>query len=394
MKLPVYSLRIGILSYLTFLIVSAMLLISVVMLKFAERDLIEVKVRSGQLLIHALKLNLGHLIGLQKNELADLVSGSQYKKNITKLLDEGQFSGVVIVDHKGNPVLTAGTSIESKDPGASLARKAMETRMGSINYSGSTWGVIWLAHKEFRISEPLLSEGRSLGGITLSASLAPIYQALRRSEKLILLYIILDTILLTLVGIYLLSRIVVKPIHNLLNMTEEYKEGEIPLLFDETSRNEIAKLSRSLSNMLKRLDENKKELKDHISSLEGANRELQQAQNEILRSEKLADNPVDPCYFRLDSIQEILSFPLGYISFPEQVQITKDYSYRVPDFVGYTRCQTAHTASGVASANSAFTPSISLVPSKIASEKAMPRQTAKGWATSVMQTLNPLRCSL
>ena len=288
MKLPVYSLRIGILSYLTFLIVSAMLLINVVMLKFAERDLIEVKVRSGQLLVHALKLNLGHLIGLQKKELADLVSGSQYKKNITKLLDEGQYSGAVIVDHKGNPVFTAGTSIESKDLGPSLARKAMETRMGSINYSGSTWGVIWLAHKEFRISEPLLSEGRSLGGITLSASLAPIYQALRRSEKLILLYIILDTILLTLVGIYLLSRIVVKPIHNLLNMTEEYKEGEIPLLFDETSRNEIAKLSRSLSNMLKRLDENKKELKDHISSLEGANRELQQAQNEILRSEKLA----------------------------------------------------------------------------------------------------------
>ena len=86
-----------------------MLLINVVMLKFAERDLIEVKVRSGQLLVHALKLNLGHLIGLQKKELADLVSGSQYKKNITKLLDEGQYSGAVIVDHKGNPVFTAGT---------------------------------------------------------------------------------------------------------------------------------------------------------------------------------------------------------------------------------------------------------------------------------------------
>jgi two-component system NtrC family sensor kinase len=40
--------------------------------------------------------------------------------------------------------------------------------------------------------------------------------------------------------------------------------------------------------MLQRLDENKKELKRHISSLEKANLELKQAQNEIIRSEKLA----------------------------------------------------------------------------------------------------------
>jgi signal transduction histidine kinase len=40
--------------------------------------------------------------------------------------------------------------------------------------------------------------------------------------------------------------------------------------------------------MLRRLEENKRELQSHISSLEKANRELQQAQDEIIRSEKLA----------------------------------------------------------------------------------------------------------
>jgi two-component system NtrC family sensor kinase len=40
--------------------------------------------------------------------------------------------------------------------------------------------------------------------------------------------------------------------------------------------------------MLKRLDDNKRELKDHIASLEMANQELKQAQDEIIRSEKLA----------------------------------------------------------------------------------------------------------
>jgi signal transduction histidine kinase len=81
---------------------------------------------------------------------------------------------------------------------------------------------------------------------------------------------------------------VVNPIHKLLKMTEEYKEGEMVLSLGEASRNEIGELSRSLSFMLRRLDENKKELRAHISSLEKANKELQEAQEEIIRSEKLA----------------------------------------------------------------------------------------------------------
>ncbi len=273
---------------MTFLIASAMLLINVVMVEFAKKDLVQAKLHSAQLLIRALEQNLVQLSGFRQRDLADLVSDIQFEKSLTRLLDEGNFSGAVIVGSKGEPLVAAGSTTRANTPESSLAKKAMETRMGSINYSGSTWGVIWLSNKEFRISEPVLYEGRSLGGITITGSLTPIYQALRESEKVILFYIILDTIFIVLVGIYLLSRIVVKPIHNLLHMTDAYQGGEFALLFDETSKNEIARLSRSLGNMLKRLDENKKDMKTHIFSLEEANKELQQAQNELLRSEKLA----------------------------------------------------------------------------------------------------------
>lgn len=288
MKLPIYSLRTGILSHLIFLIVSAMLLINVIMVKFAERDLIRARISSGRLLIRALEQNLGQLINHKKTELAKIRLDPLIRGGITGLLTEGDFAGATIVDRKGNLFFTEGTLAEAGDHYTSITRDAMETGIGTVNFSGSTWGVIWLGQEEVRISEPLLFQGRTIGGVTLSASLAPVYQTVRKSEKVILLYIILDTIILALVGIYLLSRIVVKPIHNILNMAEGYQEGELLPLADETSRNEIAKLSRSLSNMLKRLDENKRELKDHISSLEKANKELQQAQNEIIRSEKLA----------------------------------------------------------------------------------------------------------
>lgn len=275
-------------SNLIFLIVAAMLLINVVMVKFSERDLIQERLRSGRLLIRALEQNVGYLLTRKKMKLKLLGSDPQFQRSMAKLLAEGEFSGAMILNQTGDPVFTAGALVGARERGSSLARQAMETGIGGVEFTGSTWGVIWLAHSEVRISEPLRFEGRSIGGVALSAPLMPIYQAIRKSERVILLYIVLDSIILALVGIYLLSRIVVKPIHNLLEMTEEYEGGGIIPLFDESSSNEIAKLSRSLSTMLKRLDENKKELKSHISSLEGANKELQQAQNEIVRSEKLA----------------------------------------------------------------------------------------------------------
>jgi signal transduction histidine kinase len=104
----------------------------------------------------------------------------------------------------------------------------------------------------------------------------------------ILFYILMDTVVLVLVGYVLLSRIVVKPIDKLLGMTGTYKDGFRVPSMPESSRNEIGDLTRSLSHMLKRLDENKRELQSHISSLEKANRDLRQAQDEIIRSEKLA----------------------------------------------------------------------------------------------------------
>jgi len=59
LKFPVYSLRTGILAQLTFLIIAAMLLINVVMVKFAERDLTQEKLHTGRLLVRAVEQNLG-----------------------------------------------------------------------------------------------------------------------------------------------------------------------------------------------------------------------------------------------------------------------------------------------------------------------------------------------
>jgi signal transduction histidine kinase len=265
-----------------------MLLINVVMVKFAERDLIQAKMNTGRVLLQALGERVGYELTNKHKKWAGFRSDLVFKKEITQLLEAGGFEEALMINAEGIKAFSIETWGEAEKKAVSISRLALTTRKSSFDFYGSTWGVIWLAHKRVNMSAPILYKGRVLGAISISAELSPLYQTLRKSEKIILIYILLNTILFVLFGIYLLSRTVIKPIHKLLRITEEFKEGEpFPHLVG-SSQNEIGQLFRSLNMMLKRLEENKRELKANISSLEEANRELKKAQDEIIKSEKLA----------------------------------------------------------------------------------------------------------
>jgi signal transduction histidine kinase len=235
--------------------------------------------------------NIKNILSYHEGQIKTIKSDEIFRQDAHQLLDTSGFYNVAIVDTDGAQVFGLDLcEAIAENNGYSLlsAREAMRTASLAVGYSGTVWGVIWLGNREMNISAPIKSDGRIIGGIAVSFSLSSVYESVRQSEKLILFYILLDTLILAVVGIYLLSRIVVRPIHKLLKMTDEYRDGYIIPSALEFPRNEIGNLSRSLSYMLKRLEDNKQELKNHISSLQKANVELKQAQDEIIRSEKLA----------------------------------------------------------------------------------------------------------
>ena len=273
---------------LMFLIVAAMLLIDLVIVKFAEKDLVNARLDAGQLFVHAVEQSLGQMVQVKGTGFSNVELDPQLKRGIDRMLSASGFSQVVLVDREGKKLFSTDPALSSEHNGFRAAREAAATGVTATQFSGTTWGVVWLAKSDLTISAPLLAEGRMIGGITIMGSLEPIYHNLRSSQGLTLLYILLDSLILVMVGMVLLSRIVVNPIHKLLKMTEEYKGGEMIPTLGEASRNEIGELSQALSIMLRRLDENKNELQAHIASLEKANKELQQAQDEIIKSEKLA----------------------------------------------------------------------------------------------------------
>jgi signal transduction histidine kinase len=127
-----------------------------------------------------------------------------------------------------------------------------------------------------------------MGAVRLKASLADVRQSLWNSQKLIFCYIVLDVLLLVAFGTYVFSKLVVRPVQQLVQTADRFQEGDrLPDLSAEEP-SELSKLSRALNGMLERLAENKEELCQHIISLEQANLELKRAQQEVINSEKLA----------------------------------------------------------------------------------------------------------
>jgi len=276
--LPSFSLRASVIAQLSLLIVAAMLLCDVVMIRFAERDLIRAKVTAGRMLSRALEGRAGGSGGRLGLEEA-----------ARELLEEGGFDAVTVVGRRGGVIAETGVhpEPEARSRRVSAAQSA-RTGREQVEFLGRTWAVIWFGPESIRVSVPARIGGRTAAGVSVRGSLVPLYEDLRASQRVVLLYILLDTVILAMAGMVLLSRIVVRPIRKLLKMTEEYTGGDFLVPLESTSGSEIRQLSRSLSHMVQRLDENKETLKEHIASLEQANEELRKAQNEIIRSEKLA----------------------------------------------------------------------------------------------------------
>ncbi len=281
------SLKIGILIYLTLLIASAMLLINIVMIKLAEQDLVKKKLDAARTVLCYMDQKVKDWI-LIHGTWSDFQEDYNSISNMQQLLCIEAFDGALFVDDKGKKVLEIGQCGKQEFPALSLARQTLRMKRGRPIFSGKTWGVIWPSPEYFRISTPLILSGKLTGAITLCGSFRDIYEELRETEKIVLLYILLNAVILITVGGYLISRTVLKPIKRLLRATENFSEGDFLPDLAGSSWNEIGQLSRSLNMMLRRLEENKRELETHVSSLRKANRELQTAQKEIIRTEKMA----------------------------------------------------------------------------------------------------------
>ncbi len=127
-----------------------------------------------------------------------------------------------------------------------------------------------------------------MGGIRGELPLDDLREILSRSQAFTFRYIFFDAILLIVVGSVLLSRVIVRPLKKLVEMSEKIAEGNLETNPQPSGGDEVGRLFSSFNQMASRLRGDRAKLREYIQSLERANWELRRAQNGVICSKKLA----------------------------------------------------------------------------------------------------------
>lgn len=137
------------------------------------------------------------------------------------------------------------------------------------------------------ISGPIKSEtGKNVGAVVVAWDFDIAYSGFAKTEKLLFIYILINTFVLVAVGVYQIGNITAKPMKKILKRTESVLHDEFPLVKDSGS--DFDHLSNSIGVIVDDLSSNKKALLATVSELEAANKNMREMQKEIIRAEKMA----------------------------------------------------------------------------------------------------------
>lgn len=277
------SLKTNIAVQLVVLFLLAMMLTAFVMNIFMQKALIRSEISKGYALLSGIMLNPAH-----DSDSKDAIAPSDFQDDFIKMLTETGFSCILIMDEHQNRVYSGGKSCDIQGELEAVTRQTIRSGIKTTRFFGSTWWGVWKQGQDMIISAPLVREGRVVGGSSVALSLTGVYEVLGRTQYVLLIYILVNTVVFTFVGFYRLTRIAVRPLQRLVKRAEEYQDDNEMFFLFESEDNEFSKLSKALNRMLGHIAEDKEKLQDAVASLEKANFDLKQAQKDIIRAEKLA----------------------------------------------------------------------------------------------------------
>lgn len=252
-----------------------MLLISFVVLTIARKNILDQKMKTGEIISKSLQHVILSSIKETDNSkslqrIIDLYATDIGIKNPV-VID----SSLTILSHKNRSMVHQ----KSKDPDLEQAIRSGNIIKKFRPYYG---------REHLFVSAPLYQENEIIGAFKIVLPLTDVEESMSDFQRIVALFTISTAITFIIIGSILLTRYLVKPLEKLIKATEDITEGYFPQNIEPTGRNEIGTLSASLSTMSDKLREDKKQIEQYIQSLEESNRQLKKAQDEVLRSEKLA----------------------------------------------------------------------------------------------------------
>lgn len=263
------SLTFSILSSLACLLVLTWVLLSLISFKTAEKDLLAQKNEEARVLLSAFAEIAQASLNRVNEESSTTILAA-------RLAREKDFAGITVVDGAGKAVYVIA------DGRGTDATLHATLKKGKESFAFTPDGKYILRYA------PLYRGDTVIGAARLSLSLAGEQERLKGSRHLFLAYFVLDFLLLLGFGSFMLSRIVVVPIRKLLAATKRIAAGDYGHSVHVPGSAEIAELSESFNTMAEGLEKKRAEVEQTVDSLERANKALQAAREEAVRSEKMA----------------------------------------------------------------------------------------------------------
>lgn len=267
------GLRTEIILYIAVLMIVSTALIGLVVLNVSKQAVLEQKAKSARVILDSVQSSLRY---------AELSTGSSHVQGIQRLIDiymeGGGIDSILVVDRDMR--ISAHSSPEEigKPHSEEALLKAIKEKRVMTGIIGGSVG----------ISSPLFVRNEVSGGIKIVLSARDVLETAARSQRLIFFYIVLNSLVIVVFGSILLSRTIVKPIDELVKVTEAVAGGDLDQRIRVRRSNEIGMLSASFNRMTERLRSGKETLEGNIRSLEIAHDDLKKAQDEVIRAEKMA----------------------------------------------------------------------------------------------------------
>ena len=206
----------------------------------------------------------------------------------TVILAQGDFPTLQIVDADGHSMYSQTSGLFSTEQFSGQIDSARRSGQTIIQEYGRAWHIFWWHPQIVSVAVPVHGADRLKGVVAAIIPLGAIQEKISQYHKPIFLYILINTVILTIVGLYRIFRLYLRPIDRIVHQADDFHEDIDPFFAFRQEDNELNRLSSALNRMLSRISKDKKELKKTVMSLERANAELQNAQKEILRAEKMA----------------------------------------------------------------------------------------------------------
>jgi len=269
------GLRTEILFNILFLTAVAMLLIGIIAFIVTGRSAVQGKVEGVKSIITAF-----NTIYTQDG---DIKNGINFLK---EALGPGSW-GVIFEKQNGRTSFSTDPSQNIENTADPRILEVMKTGDTLIDVEGINMPPLSF-YKGFKIISPIMDSGRQVGAILLYQSLHSLEKEITSAQRIIAISILLNLVLIAFYGIYILSRRVISPVHELIKTTDAISKGEFPTNLNPGGVKEINQLQKALRKMYEEIENSKKSLKENIQALEQSNKELVKTQKELLATEKLA----------------------------------------------------------------------------------------------------------